>query len=127
MKNFCGYDYNFLGNNIVMKQYVKWSIEEEQDLINLVSKCRQYNLGLNNAFLGHSKKYDRSKSAVKKHYYSLMPKGDKNALKNALLEVAKRSNVVSIKDYQKPALTEKDLQALFRGLVRLIKENVRWD
>ena len=110
-----------------MKQYVKWSIEEEKDLINLVSKCRQYNLGLNNAFLGHSKKYDRSEGAVKKHYYSLMPKGDKNALKNALLEVAKRSNVVSIKDYQKPALTEKDLQALFRGLVRLIKENVRWD
>lgn len=114
-------------NKSIMKKYIKWTINEEKDLINLVTKCKEYKLSLKDAFLGHAKKYNRSTIAVKKHYYLLNPKGDKNTLKNALLEVVKKSNVVSIQDYQKPKITEKDLQALFRGLVMLIKESVRGD
>lgn len=127
MINFCTYVYNIFGNNFCMKKYIKWSLDEEQDLINLALKCKEYKYGLKEVFSGHSKKYNRSIGAVKRRYYLMNPKGNKEDLKNALLGVVKRNNVVSIKDYQKPKITEKDLQALFRGLIKLIKESARWD
>ncbi len=102
---------------------MKWNINEEKDLINGVTSCKKYNLPIKNAFISHSKKYDRSMLSVKNHYYKLVPKCSKEKLKDIFCSLSKKDNVTNIKDYQKPALSEKDLQALFRGLVKLIEES----
>ena len=106
---------------------MKWTIDDEKDLINLINKCNENGLKNHDAFLGHSKKYNRSVSAVKRRYYSLRPKGSKDMLKQALLDIESRNKIVNIGRYKKPVITEKDLQALFMGIVRLIKNNMIGD
>ncbi len=106
---------------------MKWNLEEEKDLINLITKCKEQALPLNYAFKFHSKRYSRSENSVKKHYYSLNPKGSKQKLKEALLATLPKANVVNIKEYTKKTLSQKDFEALFKGLVRLIQESIRCD
>ena len=102
---------------------MKWNIDEEKDLINGVTSCKKYNLPIKNAFISHGKKYGRSALSVKNHYYKLVPKCSKEKLKDVICFLTNKDKVINIKDYLKPVITEKDLQALFRGLVKLIEES----
>ncbi len=92
---------------------MKWERLEHDDLMHAVEKCKELALPYLNAFKAHAIKYNRSVAAVKKYYYK---EGKVNY-----------DNVINIEAFKRPVITEKDLEALFRGLVRLIKEQVECD
>lgn len=91
---------------------MSWEKLENDDLLHAVRKCKDLELPIVNAFRAHGDKYGRSFNSVKRHYYT----------------IAKSfNNVVNIDEYKRPKITEKDLEALFRGLVKLIAEQVQSD
>ena len=101
---------------------MRWNIDEEKNLINEVNRCKELSLSCREAFVAHCKKYNRTLNSVKGHYYSLKPRGDKNKLRDIFCDLIDKQNVVNIKDYQRQVLTESDIQALLRGVLKLIEE-----
>lgn len=102
---------------------MRWEQDEEKDLINVVNSCKNLGLPIKNAFRSHSLKYMRSEQSTKRHYYKVV-------LPNFNVTGGGESafnNVVSIDEYKNPKITEKDLEALFKGLVRLIREQIQSD
>ena len=106
---------------------MKWNEKENKALLDAVLFCKEQRLPIISGLKSHAKKYMRTLSSVKKHYYTLCPRGNGESLKQALLDVIDNEKVVNINSYQKATLTEKDLELLFRGLVRLIKKQCQSD
>lgn len=102
---------------------MRWEQDEEKDLINVVNSCKNLGLPIKNAFRSHALKYMRSEQSIKRHYYkTVLQKYDVSGGGERAL-----NNVVSIDDYKNPKITEKDLEALFKGLVKLIREQIQSD
>lgn len=104
----------YFGNKCIEVNNMKWEKQETEDLNNAVCKCQEFDLPISNAFRAHADKYMRSVSGVKKHYYKFCKQ---KAMRN----------VINIGEYQNPKITEKDLEALFRGLVKMIREQIQSD
>lgn len=93
---------------------MKWDKNESLDLVNACKRCKDLDLPISNAFTLHGKKYCRTFASVKKHYY--------DKLNNNMFD-----NIVKIDSYQNAKINEKYLQALFRGLVKLVQEQMQGD
>ncbi len=109
-----------------------WGKEEIKNLIDTVSEMRQHNKSLMCAFVVHADKYNRSPNTVKNFYYKykLYTKTsfDKQSGTNDY-KMALDSKVINIATCKKRTgiLQDKDITALFLGLVRLIKAEAAKD
>ena len=119
----------------IMKNGI-WDNKELKDLFTSIEKIKKEGQPLRKAFMEHARKYSRQPNSVRNYYYheidNLEQDNDRinqmlrfqNKYRNykAKEKPIKKDNIIKFSK-KKEKISEAELQALFMGLVRLVKRS----